>query len=302
MSSEIRKHRVWKTALPYCAISLALGLAQTWANRFYMGNDVVSYLDIVDAYLRGDLHAAINSSWNPLYAWFISLDFLIFPPSPYWEYPAIQLLNFGIYGLTVASFEYFLRGWLVWKPGDEIATRIFAYGLFIWTSLILIGVWTTNADMLVAACIYGALGLLLRAQSMRTASIATSILLGAILAAGYYCKAVMFPLSLALLLVAWAVLRWRLALTATFIFVLLSAPLIVALSRSSGHPTIGDTGRVNYAWYVNGIPSRWWQGGPDSAGQPLHPPRIALASPRVYEFGGVFPQATYPIWYDFAYW
>src|SRR5208337_330223 len=69
-----------------------------------------------------------------------------------------------------------------------------------------------------------------------------------------------------------------------------------------GHLTFGDTGRVNYAWYVNGVAFRWWQGGPAGAGQPLHPPRIALNSPRAYEFDGVFPKATYPIWYDFAYW
>jgi hypothetical protein len=275
---------------------------QVWANRFYMGNDGVSYLDMADAYLRGDFHTAINASWNPLYAWFVCLDFLILHPSPYWEYPAIQLLNFGIYGLTLASFEYFLRGWLTWQRGEEATIRVIAYGLFTWSSLFLIGIWTVNADMLVAACLYAAVGLLIRAQNGKPASAFTSILLGVILAAGYYSKAVMFPLGLALLLAASFILRARQTITAVFVFALLSTPLVLALSKTAGHLTFGDTGRVNYAWYVDGVAFRWWQGGPDQAGQPLHPPQIVLDSPRVYEFGGVFPKATYPIWYDFAYW
>jgi hypothetical protein len=294
--------RIQNSAAPFWAIALLLGLIQAWVNRFYMGNDGVSYLDMADAYLRGDWHTALNGSWNPLYAWLIGLDFLVFRPSPYWEYPAVQLLNFGVYAVTVVSFEYFLRGLLAWKRGDAVAVRVIAYGLFLWSALILIRVWTVNADMLVAASLYAALGLLLRAHNAKAASVPTSVLLGMTLAIGYYSKAVMFPLSLALLLIALIVLRWRRTLIAAFVFSLLSAPLILGVSKSAGHLTFGDTGRVNYAWYVNGVASRWWQGGPSGSGQPKHPPRIALDSPRVYEFGGVFPEVTYPIWYDFSYW
>src|SRR5271169_4584487 len=218
--------RNWNSATPFLAVALVLGLIQAWANRFYMGNDGVPYLDMADAYLRGDWHTALNGYWNPLYAWLIGLDFLIFRPSPYWENPAVQLLNFGIYAATVASFEYFLRGLLAWRRGDEVAIRVIAYGLFLWSSLILIRVCAVNADMLVAACLYAALGLLLRAHNAKTAPALTSVILGMTLAAGYYSKAVMFPLSLLLLLIAWIVLRWRRTLIAAFVFGLLSAPLI----------------------------------------------------------------------------
>jgi hypothetical protein len=281
------------------AISLVSGLLQTLANRFYMGNDGVSYLDIADAYLRGDWQAAINTSWNPLYAWFIALDFLILHPSPFWEYPSVQFVNFGIYCLTVISFEFFLREWLKLTRQDEPAIRVIAYALFLWSSLILIGIWTVNADMLVAASFYGALGCMLRLQRNQRPFIAAA--LGLILAAAYYGKAVMFPVSIGLLLVTYVV-RWRSALVATVVFAALSAPLISVTSKVSGHPTFGDTGRVNYAWYVNGVPSRWWQGGPPRSGNPVHPPAILLDTPRVYGFAGTFPNATYPIWYDFASW
>ncbi len=294
--------RGWNSALPYWLIALVLGMIQVWANRFYMGNDGVSYLDMADAYLRGDWHVALNTSWNPLYAWLICLDFLAFRPSPRWEFSTIQLLNYGIYVVAVASFEYFLRGWLQWKRGDETALRVIAYGLFLWSSLILIGTWTVNADMLVSACIYAALGMILRAHISKSVSARTSVLLGLTLAAGYYSKAIMFPLALILLLIAWIVFRWQRALITIFVFGMISAPLILGISKVAGHPTFGDTGRVNYSWYVDGVAQRWWQGGPDKAGMPLHPPLKVLDSPRVYEFDSVFPKATYPIWYDFAYW
>jgi hypothetical protein len=301
----VEHHAPLVSHAPFWGIALVLGLIQVWTNRFYMGNDGVPYLDMADAYLRGDWHTALNGFWNPLYAWLIGLDFLIFRPSRYWEYPVVELLNFGIYAATVASFEYFLRGWLASKredDEDEVAVRVIAYGLFLFSSLILIGVWTVNADMLVAAFFYAALGVLLRAHYAKTASAMTSVILGTTLAAGYYSKAVMFPLSIVLLLIAWRVLRWRRALIAACVFGLLSAPLIAGVSKATGHLTFGDSGRLNYGWYVNGVALRHWEGGPVGVGQPQHPPRMLLDSPGVYEFGSAFPEVTYPLHYDDAYW
>jgi hypothetical protein len=294
--------RSWKSVAPFWILALLLGLIQSWANRFYMGNDGVSYLDMADAYLRGDWHTALNASWNPLYSWLIGLGLLLFRPSLYWEYPLVQLVNFAIYVGTLVSFEYFLRGLLAWTRRDEIVIRVIGYGLFIWSSLTMIGLWTVNADMLVAACLYAAMGILLHAHNVKVASTSIAIPLGITLAAGYYSKAVMFPLGLAVLFIAWRVLGRRCTLIAAFAFVALSAPLITALSLATGHFTIGDTGRVNYAWYVDGVPSRWWQGGPAGAGLPQHHPRVLLDSPRLYEFDGAFPHVTYPLWYDFSYW
>ncbi|MGC2332002.1 MAG: hypothetical protein WA581_11150 [Candidatus Acidiferrales bacterium] len=290
------EQRISKTLKdPWIAIALVIGLIQAWANRFYMAYDGVSYLDMGDAYLRGDWHAAINGYWNPLYAWVLGIGLSVLRPSAYWEYPAVQLINFVIYAATVAAFEYFLRG-LLRKREDASAIRLIAYALFLWTSLELIRVWMVNPDMLVAAAVYTAFGVLVRAPAKWT-----PIALAAALAAGYYAKAVMFPIGLMVLLIGWGLLPRRQALVATVAFTLMSAPLIMALSRSTGHLTFGDTGRLNYSWYVNGVQSRFWQGGPVKAGEPEHPPRVVIDSPRVYEFGGIF-SVTYPVWYDPSYW
>jgi hypothetical protein len=280
---------------PWMAICFVLGLAQAWIGRFFMTYDGVSYTDMGDAYFRGDWHTAINGYFNPLYGCLQALARFVLHPSMYWEFPLLHLVNYGIFVATVFAFEYFLRG-LIKDREDVFAIRCIAYAIFLWTSLQFLTVTMIEPDMIIAACVYTSLGMLLRGPSTKP------IALGAALAVGYYTKAWMFPLALMILFAAWKLLPRRSALIAATTFLLLCVPLIVALSVSSGHVTIGDTSRLNYAWYVNNVDmGRFWQGGPPRAGHPIHPARIALDSPRVYEFGGVFP-VTFPIWYDNSYW
>lgn len=280
---------------PWMAVSFALGLAQAWRSRFFMNYDGVSYLDMGDAYLRGDWHTAINGYFNPLYAWLQALARLVLRPSMYWEYPVAHLVNYGIFVVTVFAFEYFLQG-LLKNRDDVFSIRCIAYSIFLWSSLQLVSVSMIEPDMISCACVYAALGMLLRSPNTKP------VVLGTALAIGYYTKAWMFPLALIILFAAWMLLPRRSALIAASTFLLVCLPLIVTLSVSSGHVTIGDTSRLNYAWYVNNVDmGRFWQGGPPKAGLPIHPARIALDSPRVYEFGGVFP-VTFPIWYDNSYW
>ena len=71
---------------PWIAVVLILGFIQVWVNRFYMAFDGVSYLDMANAYLRGDWHTAINGYWNPLYSWLLGIGFLVLRPSAYWDH------------------------------------------------------------------------------------------------------------------------------------------------------------------------------------------------------------------------
>jgi hypothetical protein len=41
-------------------VALSLGAVQAWSGRNAMNADGISYLDIADAYMRADWHAAIN--------------------------------------------------------------------------------------------------------------------------------------------------------------------------------------------------------------------------------------------------
>ena len=281
---------------PWLIVSVLLGLIQVWVGRFLMSGDGISYLDMGQAYLRGDWHTAINGFWNPLYAWLQAIGYVVFRPSPYWEYPVVQLVNFGIFVTTACAFEYFLIP-LVRGRDDETGLRFIAYALFLWSSLQLIGVFSVNPDMLLAGATYAAFGILARdANKWSPLALALSLVWG------YYAKAFFFPVAAMILVSGLAVLsRRRQIWMASAIFAVICCPLVIALSLHTGHLTIGDTGRLNYAWFVNHVESRLWQGGPPRSGRPVHPPRILLDSPRVYEFDGVFPVSN-PVWYDESYW
>ena len=83
---------------------------------------------------------------------------------------------------------------------------------------------------------------------------------------------------------------------------MLAAPLVLSLSHEKHRFTFGDSGKLNYAWFVAGIPDySGWNGQPPETGTPLHAPHRISESPVILEFrnpvGG-----TLPIWYDASYW
>jgi hypothetical protein len=321
-------------------VAAALGFLQAWGRRHnsndglaYMGADGISYLDIGDAYWRGDWAAAINAMWSPFYSWLTGLALRLVQPSPYWEFTVVQLLNFLLYLFALLSFAFFLRELKRFRDthvtndehtqanedhngGDQVDSRqalpdwawlAFAYALFVWTSLSMNRVARTSPDVLVSALVFNASALLLRIR-MRRAGWLAFALFGLTLGVGYLSKTFMFPLAfvfLAASLFAYGNMRRalpRVAL-ALVVFLAVSAPFVVALSRAKQRLTIGDTARLNYAWHVNGTtPFIHWQGDPTGAsGTPLHPTRKLFDSPAVFEFGS--PVAgTYPPWYDPTYW
>ncbi len=308
----------WLVAL-FCLLAIVLGAYQAWDKRYAINADGISYLDMGDAYLRGDWDMAINAYWSPFYSWLLGLAMLIFKPSSYWESSVVHLVNFLIYLCALVCFHFFLMQLIHYhkyrlaQPSEngylnypEWALIVFGYSLFIWTSLNLITISLVTPDMCVAAFVYLASGILLR---IRRGSISwlTFVTLGVVLGFSYLAKAIMFPLSFIFLLVSLflvgnfrrAVPRFLIALLAFF---LVAGPFIAALSSFNGRLTYGDSGKLNYAWYVNSVPQGvHWQGGPIGSGIPEHPTRKIFNKPAVYEFATPI-KGTYPAWYNPSYW
>jgi hypothetical protein len=295
---------------------VVFGFLQAWASRFTIANDCISFLDEGEACLRGEWKMAINGYYFPLWGLLLAGTLRAVKPSPYWEYFVVHMAAFAVFLFSAGCFEFFLaallrhRSALALRRGGQVAWgawvwRTIAYALFLWGSLALIGADETNPDMLVAALMYLAAGILLRIREGWNGPLAF-LALGAVLAAAYLTKAAMFPVALVTLAVAGFAGRTgrRSALKALLgfaAFALLSGPFVLALSRDRGRLDWGDSGRLAYEWIVNGAPSRHWQGRPAENGRPLHPTRQLLARPALYEFdrsGG----ATYPLWYDVSYW
>jgi hypothetical protein len=297
-------------------ISICLGLIHTWAGRYSMSPDGVSYLDVGSAFLRGDWSGAFNAYWSPLYAWIMGIAIGSLKPSAQWEFPLVHAVNFAIFLIALVAFRFFLRSlWQYCKQKRESQNgsteslpewsfTMIGYATFWWCTFELTPLYLVTPDLAVAACMYLAVGLLLRIR--QTPTLGRFVLLGLSLGVGYWVKAALFPLSIVFLAVGYAWNRRSpnrsLIAVAVLAFLVTSAPLIVALSIQKHRFTFGDSAHLNYAWFV--APRtfwRNWQGEEPGSGKPLHPTRELLQRPRLFEFDGPVI-GTYAPWLDPSYW
>jgi hypothetical protein len=291
------------TAIVLCGL-------HAYAARHSMNPDGVSYLDLADGMARGDWNACLNSYWSPLYPSLLAAALTILRPTPYWECAVVHGLNFFIFLGTLAAFEWFLTQWLREWPAEEEGQEVslptwarlgLVYALFIYMARRLVTVSMVTPDMCLAAFVFLAAGLVLRIRVLGPAP-GRSLTLGLVLASAYLVKAIMFPLAFVFLAAsALAAGRWRNALKhvamAGLAFGFVAGGYATALSASRGYVTFGDSGKLNYAWYVDGVP-RPHASAVDGL---THPPRRLSEAIGVYEFAEQ-GKGTYPLWYDPPYW
>jgi hypothetical protein len=277
-----------------------------------MGADGISYLDMGEAYLRGDWHMALSPHWSPLYSWLLTLFIKILKPSAFWEFPVVHLVNLGIYLGALFSFEFLLNALVDYhKNADksqdnglaalpEWAWYAVGYTLFLWTSHRLIGLGTVTPDMCVAAFAYLASGIVVRIRAGSRGKLPFATL-GVVIGFGYLAKAIFFPLAFIFLGMAFFSLGhprkaiWR-SLVAAVAFLAVAGPYILALSINLGHPTFGESGRFNYITIVD---------RPDCM---LHPPNVLThpvskihEAPVVLDYGSAVG-GEYPPMYNPEYW
>ncbi len=170
-------HRI--TAKPYnlrvfyWLTAATLGFLHVWADRYALKDvDGLSYLDIGDAYFRGDWNTAVNAYWSPFYSWLLGLALAVLNPSPYWELSVARLVNLAIYLAALGCFDFFLRGLirhhrrltdqaaaneaLIDEPVTlpEWAWLALGYSFFIWSSLYMINIAAERPDLCLTAFIY----------------------------------------------------------------------------------------------------------------------------------------------------
>lgn len=232
------------------------------AARDRMNADGLSYLDMASS------GQVFHGYWSPLLAILLR--------------PAAALgsdLEFA--GAHVAMWLGFAAA--VWGLRRLAGDRPFLYLLLFYSAARLISFTQVTPDMLVLAAV------------LIIASETRAVWLGVWLALGFLAKSVMLPAGVLFLLIR------RRFLWAGVVFAILAAGTVWRISRAAGHPTIGDSGRLNYAWFVNGQqPYSGWIAA-DEHGTPEHPPRVLAADPLTLEFAGPVG-GTYPLWYDPAYW
>lgn len=294
------------------ALAVGLGILHVYAavKSQSMNADGIAYLDIGDAYFRGDWTNAINAVWSPMYSWILGVVNFIVQPPMQWEFAVVHIVNFLIYLFALVCFEFM---WSNVRTREDDESRYLphslwwtlGYLLFIWVSLSLIQLWAVTPDMLMAAFIFLTAGLIAQIRAGRE-DVRLFFSLGLVLGLGYLSKTFMICIAPVFLALAWLVQHRERAslfkpLLATGVFLLVSLPWIMLISNIKGRLTIGEAGTVTYLRYVNGMPFPHWQGDPASGIVPEHPSRVIHQSPAVYEFGEPIG-GTYPISLDPSYW
>ena len=255
---------------------------------------------------------AVNAYWSPLFSWLMAPTFLVVGADRRNDLVFLHTLNLLIYLFALFLFDRLvsrLAALFSWNsPSARTAYTACAYFAFYWAALEAVNVSLSSPDVLVFALVLLLSLLLLRIRTTPV-RLRTFVLLGTALGLAYLAKTAM--LTIAPLYMAAAVwpLKWNRDTAKKLVcvfapLVVVAVPWILALRVATGYWTVGDSGKLNFAWEMCGA-ERWthWQGEPGTIGQPLHPTRKLMTAPAVYEFAGpVASVSTYAPWYDPAYW
>jgi hypothetical protein len=286
---------------------LFLAALRAWDARHDVSPDGIAYLDLSDAVLQGRWVGLVSTYWSPLYPLLIGLARLALAWTPLGtpanEFALVHVVNFGLFGVSFVAFE-----WLVveatksaagWGNHALVTTwgRVAAYVLFGALTLAMSPPSLTTPDLLVNAACFAAFASILRLERRTTPP--DACLLGASLGLGVLAKSFMLPFSvlvLGLLALRYRFRGARVLAFATVAWLIFTAPWVAAMTHSTGHFTLGDTGRLNYIWFVDGQ-------------EPPNGPELPAAT-MVETTGQLVPglslmreaNGTNPLWLDPARW
>jgi len=280
------------------------------ARNLHIGPDGLSYLELARAYLRHDWSTAVNGYWGPLYAWLVASVLSIVRPTASQELASVRGLNFLIFLFCLYAFARFWR--IVAdhsrKAQDSGSVLADAYptgwvvtGYLLFATTVPWFIEEVGPDVLVAGMVLLIAGYALELADGKRQSIACYAVFGSLLAVAFYTKAILLYFGIFTLLAlaarAFRAGNYRGPLTAALLYMLVISPYVAALSRTLGYFSVGESGRLNYAWYVNGIETG--DSAEGNAPFPFFPGPVILKSPRVFRLP-YLPGITYAPWYDAA--
>jgi hypothetical protein len=286
-----------------CAFAAAL--VDAWGNRYNLNPDGISYIEMARNALATGPHALINGLWSPGYPSLLMSALETTGAGWTVAIPALHFVNVALYAMAAGLFVHLL-------VSDAPQARAsygswFGGAAFAMIALQSIGMGLLTPDVGVLLCVVASAACCIQLERSPHPWHA-AVMLGVVLGVGYWMKGVLLPLNVMLIAALTMVpprtdrARRKVAMAAvTFVAVIL--PLLIMVSARVGRPTPGEVGRLNYAWQTSDVtPYVGWTG--DSSGRngvPLHPPRLLQSRPRTLEFATPI-HATYPLWYDPAYW
>src|SRR5690348_17206916 len=101
-------HPTRRTRVVAWIVILAIAAYQAYAQRFVIGPDGISYLDLSDAVTAGEWTRLLNLYWSPLYPLLLGIARVIARATPASEVPIVHAANFVLFVGLFAAFEYML--------------------------------------------------------------------------------------------------------------------------------------------------------------------------------------------------
>lgn len=310
----------------YLLLLVPLACFSARYDAYGIDGDAVAYMDLADLIRGHNLHAAVNGYWHPLYPAFLAAAQTVFHTNRWNELGAYYAVNVFIFFLEVGSILLLVHGLVrLRKRFAPAMESLLSADLLALFGLSLLVIATTReltlgkvrTDSLLQALILSGVGLLLEALATEgNAAFVYAGLMGLTLGFAYLTKSFAFLLTLLCIaaLVSFAVLvcnrRIPTALAqgvvALVAFSVVAGPYIAALSRQHHRFDFGDSGSLNYVWYVSGTEKMHLQQRmTDSFGSATvelkHPEQELMRTPGVYSYTQM-QHGTYPPWFDPTYW
>ena len=314
--------RLWPL---YCFLTILATFGYALYDSYQIDGDAVSYMDIGDLIRAHNWHGVINGYWNPLYPAFLALGHTIFHPTRYTELHAYYMVNFGIFlleMLAVVAFSDALYNLRELREAANNATdglpflldrytlRYLGIAILVIASQRDLSLGKVRPDALLLAFLLFALAALLR--HLATTHLRYAALMGVALGLAYLTKSFAFLFTF-LCIVALAAFRFfwqkhaptRIAaagLLALICFSIVAGPYITALSKQKGRFDFGDSGNLNYVWFVSGTEKmHLQQDEPSLFGAAevhlKHPDKQLMKDPPIFSYKEL-PYGTYPDWFD----
>jgi len=315
----------------YCALAALATFGYALYDDYQIDGDAVAYMDIGDNLRAHHWAGVVNGYWHPMYPALLALGHTLFRATLATELRAYYLVNFGIFLLgmvAVVCFTDALAG-LREAAGkrvsgsasqrvvyllDRYTMRYLGVALLVIASQRELSLGKVRPDALLQALLLLAIAALLR--HLASNRLRYAALMGVALGCAYLTKSFAFVVAF-LCILALAVFRrlWLrhgvkrilpAVLVAFVCFAVVAGPYVAALSIQRGRFDFGDSGALNYAWYVGGTEKMHLQ--PYQTGQfgsaevdLKHPEKELLHSPLILSYAEM-PYGTYPDWFDTTYW
>jgi 4-amino-4-deoxy-L-arabinose transferase-like glycosyltransferase len=288
----------------------------------------MAYMDIADLIRKHQWAGVVNGYWHPLYPALLMVGRLVLHPGRWAELGAYEWVNWVIFLVSVVVMLAFVSAlvrlrtrMLPSEDQDAGAAPLLSLNTLrlLGVGLVVIGAereLATNLvkpDALLQLLMLAGFAMLLEALASESLWFAPAM--GLFFGLAYLTKSFAFLialLSIAVLMVfqVWVQgRRWSRVLVsgalALVVFAAVAGPYVAALSKQKGRFDFGDSGALNYAWYVSGTDKMhlepWMTEDFGSATVELkHPEKQLLAQPGVYSYKAE-KYGTYPDWFDPTY-